>query len=688
MLALASGMTSGSSIISLSTAFTTLPTLSTPSSNRRMCTLKTDASLSTINFLPLYRRQHSSSLYNSEFVISPDASSSSSSSSKSNKDDGIPLDLQLLLNNISSLKSGSDLRGSYATHEGSIPIANYIAATLHHRTAAAAMGGTTLFTPLVAYCFGVAFARWTHLHKRLTKGMEYNNTQPIQLCIGQDPRSHGISLADAFARGAESVSTSNNNKEGGDGVFNVVVSYTGIATTPSMYEFVRATKCDAAVMITASHLPPEKNGMKFFATNVGGLSSTDIDELIRLAQDEVRAWYKLGIVPPLSSSSLTTATSESGVKCTEYVNYMPYYADVLKCAIQREVDSTFSLSSSSTLSSKPLVGLKIVVNPGKGSGCFFTNVLHDLGADITGSIYTIPDGSFPITFGVPNPEKKAMVDETIHACMACNADIGILFDTDADRAGFVLPRVIDKQGNKSNYEPLNRNRLIALLGVIFAKTSPGCTIVTDSTTSEGLGIFLEEKLKLHHYRYLRGYANVIRKAKEITDSGLANAEVAIETSGHCAMKENGYVDDGTYTAVKIIGLLARTMSLGGESRPLLDLISDLIELPFDEEFRIKVTDGLLSTTSSIFEQITTSLIERCNVMDEWSLDVDNLEGVRIRLSSGGFFMIRQSLHDPVMSIQVESSSKEDATKMVLMPLLDLMSKYEILDCNALAEYDY
>jgi hypothetical protein len=43
-----------------------------------------------------------------------------------------------------------------------------------------------------------------------------------------------------------------------------------------------------------------------------------------------------------------------------------------------------------------------------------------------------------------------------------------------------------------NYEPLNRNRLIALLGVIFATTSPRCTIVTDSTTSEGLGQFLEE----------------------------------------------------------------------------------------------------------------------------------------------------------------------------------------------------
>ena len=234
------------------------------------------------------------------------------------------------------------------------------------------------------------------------------------------------------------------------------------------------------------------------------------------------------------------------------------------------------------------------------------------------------------------------------------------------------------------YEPLNRNRLIALLGVIFGTSSPGCTIVTDSTTSEGLNAFLEG-LGLRHFRYLRGYANVIGKARELTKSGTANAEVAIETSGHCAMRENGYVDDGTYTACKVIGLLARTTSSSGDGRPLLDLISDLDELPFDEEFRIKVTDGSLATTTSIFERVTRSLAEKCDAGagNNWSLDGDNLEGVRVRLSSGGFFMIRQSLHDPVMSMQVESISEEEAREKVLKPLLELLSQYESLDYSTL-----
>ncbi len=246
----------------------------------------------------------------------------------------------------------------------------------------------------------------------------------------------------------------------------------------------------------------------------------------------------------------------------------------------------------------------------------------------------------------------------------------------------MLPRNIDDNGVKSDYEPLNRNRLIALLSVIFSLSSPGCTIVTDSTTSEGLNKFLENDLGLKHFRFLRGYANVIGKAKELSESGDANAEVAIETSGHCAMKENGYIDDGTYTAVKIIGLLARTAAAGSDS--LLSLISDLEELPFDEEFRVKVTDGSLVTTTDVFQDVAQNLKEKCQSEISWSLDEKNLEGVRFRLSSGGFFMIRQSLHDPVISVQVESISEDEAHETVLKPLIDLFSKYDtVVDVSAM-----
>jgi phosphomannomutase len=351
---------------------------------------------------------------------------------------------------------------------------------------------------------------------------------------------------------------------------------------------------------------------------------------------------------------------------------MPFYEERLKQAILREIGTT---------DQTPLSGLKIVVNAGNGAACFFNDLLRDLGANVDHSIHLTPDGTFPESSGVPNPEKKEFVEETLRACEACDADIGVMFDTDADRAGFILPRLLDENGLKSGYEPLNRNRLIAMLSVIFSRSAPGCTIVTDSTTSEGLSTFLQDTLSLNHFRFLRGYANVIGKAKELTSSGEANAEVAIETSGHCAMKENGYTDDGTYTAVKIIGLLARTAASGQCS--LLDLISELEELPFDEEYRIRIKDGSLETTSFIFAEVTKVLKEKCNAATVWELDKDNLEGIRMKLASGGFFMLRQSLHDPVISMQVESVSAEEAKLVVLDPVLKIFNDHaSSLDLSA------
>lgn len=421
----------------------------------------------------------------------------------------------------------------------------------------------------------------------------------------------------------------------------------------------RSGKCDAAIIITASHLPEDKNGIKFFSSE-GGLDKSDIDELIVLAQEEATKWYDMGIMPPSSGNA--------GVLCSELVNFLPYYKETLKQAIGREVDPNPNPA-------KPLSNLKIVVNPGNGSGSFFSDLLRELGANVAGSLHLTPDGTFPDTFGVPNPEKKEMVKETIRACKECNADIGIMFDTDADRSGFVLPRSIDANGVCSSYEPLNKNRLIALLSVIFSTSTPGATVVTDSTTSEGLATFLEEKLGLKHFRYLRGYANVINKAKELQGS-----EMAIETSGHCALRENGWIDDGTYTAVKIIALLANSKGKGS----LLDLISDLEEMPFDVEFRVKAKDGSLETTTAVFESVSKALKEKCSGEEEWTLDEDNLEGVRVRLSSGGFFMIRQSLHDPVISLQVESVNEEYARSVALSPLFDLFSEHaQVLDLSAI-----
>ena len=534
------------------------------------------------------------------------------------------------------LKSGSDIRGAFCDHVRVGSIFNVLHAT----------DQSTLppLTPLAAYCFGSSFAEMVK--------SQLPHKDAVRICVGVDPRPHGIRLADSFARGVESV-------DGAKAVYN------GLATTPSMSHFCQSDLCDGGAMITASHLPEDRNGIKLF-TKQGGFTKADIDTLISGAIRVGHLWHDYGVIPP--------ASGHGAVDC-EHVDFMPHYRERLQQAIIDEVGSGRD---------KPLDGLKVVLNAGNGSGAFFAEILNALGADVSNSLYLNPDGTFPS--GVPNPENRDMIEETKARCKECQADIGILFDTDADRSGFILPR-------GSDYEPLNRNRLIALLSVIFSKSSPGCTIVTDSVTSEGLAKFLTEDLGLKHSRYLKGYANVINKAIEITKSGHGNAEMAIETSGHCAMKENGYLDDGTYTAVKIVGLLARTMKDNEKSNAsLLDLIASLDEKAEENELRMPVVDGTLTSTQSLFDRFA-SLIENgasTGKFPEWDLDEDNLEGIRVRIGNGGFFMFRKSLHDPLVSLQVEGDSVEEVRTKVIEPIISMIGEDKAintgLDISVLQEY--
>ncbi|CAJ1935126.1 unnamed protein product [Cylindrotheca closterium] len=541
----------------------------------------------------------------------------------------MPPTLKKILQTIDDLASGSDVRGRFIDHPR--------LGNLREVTKAIAKDNSNLpaLTPFATHCLGYAFA--TMLKKQ---GFTGRRGDDAVVCIGRDPRSHGSRLADAFGRGVEDVN-------------GVRVVYTGIATTPSLFSFCRSSRCDGGVMVTASHLPADRNGLKFFTAD-GGFEKEQIAEMIDIAKQYAQRWHDMGMIPPSSGSD--------GVFCSEWVDWMPYYEDELKASLMKEV---FGRGSQEEHSEKPLEGLKIVLNSGNGSGGFFRKVLSDLGADMSASLHTEPLASFPA--GIPNPENDEMMKETIEACRSSEADMGILLDTDADRCGMVL------KSRNHGYEPLIKNRLIAMMGVIMARQSPGCAIVTDSVTSTGLSAFLND-LGLIHIRHVRGYANVIRKARSFAET-IVNAETAIETSGHCALKENDYLDDGTYTAIKVIGLMARAKATNADSY-VLDLISSLQELPLVSELRLTAVDGKLDTLARVFDVVEQNIELYCAKEDNnWLIDSDNQEGIRVSTGDdGGYFMIRKSLHDPVLSLQIESTSREDAVGVVVNPLLSIFEE--------------
>lgn len=387
----------------------------------------------------------------------------------------------------------------------------------------------------------------------------------------------------------------------------------GLSSTPSMFMTTVDFGCDAAVQITASHHPFNRNGLKFF-TRSGGLDGKDIEAILEHAQSDDKPAPAQGSV--------------------EAVNYMEHYAAHLRDIICRGVNADDY--------AHPLKGFHIVVDAGNGAGGFYaSDVLEPLGADTTGSVCLEPDGMFPNH--IPNPENEIAMQSICSAVLASKADLGVIFDTDVDRGG-----AVDSSGSE-----INRNRLVALAACLALEGDPGATVVTDSITSTGLNEFIEQHLGGKHYRYRRGYKNVINKALELTEQGIS-APLAIETSGHAAMKENYYLDDGAYLCTKIIIKLAQ---LRKEGKTLESLLADLKEPVEALELRIKITDPDFRTAG---QRVIDELEAYAQQQDGWHIAPDNREGIRVSFDKNdgdGWFLLRLSVHDPILPLNIESDSQ-------------------------------
>ena len=475
-------------------------------------------------------------------------------------------------------------------------------------------------TPIIVGQLGKSFITWLRI-----KG--YSD---ITVAVGMDSRISGASLKKAFAEGIVSM--------GG----NVVDC--GLASTPAMFMTTKSTnvKATAGVMLTASHLPFNRNGLKFF-TAEGGLDKRDISEILAIAE---KGEY--------SESSKVGEMTKS--------DFISEYAASLVTYIREEAKNPEDFD-------RPLKGARIIVDAGNGAGGFFASkVLEPLGADTKGSQFLNPDGRFPNH--VPNPENEEAMDSICKAVIKHRADLGIIFDTDVDRAA-----VVDRNGN-----PVNRNDLIALISAVVLKEQPGSMIVTDSITSDGLTKFIEKELKGVHHRFKRGYKNVIDEAIRLNGEG-KECHLAIETSGHAALKENYFLDDGAYLVAKLLVEMARLRSAG---RELTDLIANLESPAESREVRFSIR-------SENFGEYGNHVIEKLEQLsasqEGWAIVSPNYEGLRVKCNDPneqGWFLLRLSLHDPVMPLNIESAV-DGGVKRIADKLEHLLKSFRELDVSVLSD---
>ena len=459
-------------------------------------------------------------------------------------------------------------------------------------------------TPGTAVYIAEAFAGW--IADKTGK-----HPEELKLGIGHDSRVTAGIFTEAAVQGFAGTQT----------------KLCGLVSTPAMFQstILPGSRFDGAVMITASHLPFNRSGMKFF-TKDGGLEKAEMTAVLeRAAELAEQADPDKNGLPERPQNKETTA---------EAFDLLTLYCDSLQDYIRKEVDAEDY--------EHPLAGIHVVVDAGNGAAGFFgTRILEPLGADVSGSVFLEPDGTFPNH--VPNPENEEAMDAVRKATLNAGADLGVIFDCDGDRAAVVF----------ADGREVNRNALIALLAVIVSEKAPGSTIVTDSITSDELADFLTEKLGMRHLRFKRGYKNVINKGIELNAAG-TDCELAIETSGHGAFKENWFSDDGAYICVRILIKMAQ---LRRQGRRIDSLIADLKE-PGDAReirFHIGVDD---------FSGYADSVLEDFRAMAEadplFHIVEPNYEGIRIAFDDPevrGWVLLRKSLHDPVMPMNIEAQEK-------------------------------
>ena len=318
----------------------------------------------------------------------------------------------------------------------------------------------------------------------------------------------------------------------------------GMAPTPTIQYAVKHCGMDGGVMITASHNPPEYNGIKVIADDGIELprereieiENIFFDEKIKRAQwNEIGKIHQLPEVLNLYNKAIET-----------HVNV---------AAIQKE-------------------HFHVVVDPGNGVGALTAPfVLRELGCQIT-TINANIDGTFPNRLSEPRPENIGDLASTVRAV---KADVGIAYDGDADRAIFV-----DEKG-----EFHWGDRTFALIEKYFLQDNRGETIVTPVSSSHVIKDIADKYGGKVVWTKV-GSVIVSHTMKKI------NAKLGGEENGGVFYAPHQPVRDGTMTTALVLDIMARTgkkLSQLLAELPAYHLEKDKIECP--EELKEKVIQKLL-----------------------------------------------------------------------------------------------
>jgi phosphomannomutase len=357
--------------------------------------------------------------------------------------------------------------------------------------------------------------------------------KPRTVAVGRDVRASSPAITAALTKGLT---------DSGVDVLDI-----GIGGTELAYFATFSRKLDGGIMVTASHNPPNYNGMKFVREESRPISAdTGLQDIKALAE----------------RNEFSTPAARGAVRkidiLPDYIAHLLSYVDA-----------------------RSLAPLKIVVNAGNGGAGPIIDLLEPHLPFKFVKVFHEPDGSFPN--GVPNPMIEANRQVTIDRIRAEKADLGIAGDGDYDRCFF-----FDENG-----QFIEGYYIVGLLAQTFLEKSPGERIVHDprltwntlDLVAAGRGTAVQSK---------SGHAFIKQKMREV------DAIYGGEMSAHHYFRPFSYADSGMIPWLSIAELMSQRKA------SLADLVGARMRLfPASGEINRKVKD-----LPAVLEQVQTRYAQR------------------------------------------------------------------------------
>jgi len=374
--------------------------------------------------------------------------------------------------------------------------------------------------------------------------------QGTHICVGGDIRQSSQSLAHAFIAGVTAI--------------GVHVSYTGTTSFGQTLFTGGTLKSDLIAFVTASHLPPEWNGVKFYYGDGVGFPEEHlmkIRDLVLQDSFSLASWDHIGQMTPRDAT-------------TEYKKFF-----VSRFHFKKKLTVALDCGGASMTLSAP-------------------EIFTSLGFHVI-PVYCDPDPTFSKRPSDPKPKNLTTLVETIqkHTC-----DFGVAFDGDGDRSV-----IVDNTG-----QILSADQTGIIIGTYGLKKNTG-TIIANVECSKSV----KEQLEPLGYNVKQiqvGHTFLTLEAKQ------TQALLGIESSGHLILPEYFLFDDALVVPLKIAQILDKV------NRPLHDLVLETPSYPTKKEeiecaddIKFDVIRNLQQELSKEYEQVNTMDGVRVDFKDGWVL---------------------------------------------------------------------